>query len=45
MFAILQDQLMKYAKDASPIFWEYDAGSGLLELPGSITGQLGAPRQ
>ncbi|KAH8973918.1 hypothetical protein BDL97_01G073400 [Sphagnum fallax] len=39
------DELVKYAKDASRTFWEYDAGSGLVELPGSVTGQLGGPSQ
>ncbi len=45
LFAILKDELVKYAKDASRTFWEYDAGSGLVELPGSVTGQLGGPSQ
>jgi hypothetical protein len=45
LFAILKDELVKYAKEASQTFWEYDAGSGLVELPGSVTGQLGGPSQ
>jgi hypothetical protein len=45
LFAFLKDELVKYTKDTSRTSWEYDASSGLVELPGSVTVQLGGPSQ